>query len=376
MSPRSQSAAIDEDERFMAAALEFARRGWGRVAPNPAVGALLVKHGVVIGRGHTGLGGRPHAETEALRQAGADAAGATLYVTLEPCSHHGKTPPCAEAIIAAGVARVVSAMEDPDNRVAGHGHRMLIAAGIELRTGVLAEAARRSHLGHILRVTAGRPMVTSKLAETADGFAAARSPAERLAITGSAANNRVHIWRAQHDAIMVGIGTALADDPQLNVRFAGSDAYRPLRIVLDTNLALPLQSRLAATAKDHPTLVIAADDAPEAAAARLAAKGVDVMRVRRDASGHVDLAHVLRALGARDITRLFSEGGPRVAASLIAAGFADDVIVLTSAKPLAQAGVPALDAASRLLLADPLHYRQAAPVRLGEDLCRRYERLG
>jgi diaminohydroxyphosphoribosylaminopyrimidine deaminase / 5-amino-6-(5-phosphoribosylamino)uracil reductase len=373
--PETHTADIDEDARFMAAALGFARHGFGQVAPNPAVGALLVKNGVIVGRGHTRPGGRPHAESEALRQAGAAAAGATLYVTLEPCSHHGKTPPCAEAIIAAGVTRVVSALEDPDPRVAGRGHHKLVEAGIELRVGVLAEAARRTNLGHILRVTAGRPMVTLKLAETADGFAAAQPSAARLAITGSIANSRVQIWRAQHDAIMIGIGTALADDPQLTVRFAGGEAYRPLRIVLDSNLALPPTSHIAKTANEHPTLVVAAEDASADAASRLASAGVEILRLRRDASGHVDLAHVLAALGKRGITRLFSEGGPRVAKSLLAAAAADEVIILSSDKPLSQAGMPAFDRESRALLEDPARYRQADAVRYGEDLCRRYERI-
>jgi diaminohydroxyphosphoribosylaminopyrimidine deaminase/5-amino-6-(5-phosphoribosylamino)uracil reductase len=368
-------AELDEDARLMAAALNFARRGWGDVAPNPAVGALLVKDGVVIGRGHTRRGGRPHAETEALRQAGTAAAGATLYVTLEPCSHHGETPPCAEAIVAADVGRVVSALDDPDQRVAGRGHRLLREAGIEVRTGVLADAARRANLGHIRRVTAGRPMVTLKLAETADGFAAAPSPAPRLAITGSTANARVHMWRAQHDAIMIGIGTALSDDPMLSVRLPGAEARRPLRIVLDTRLALPPTSQLALTAKDFPTLVVAGEDVPDAAATRLSALGIEVMRVRRDGSGRVDLAVALTALSMRGLTRIFSEGGPRVAAGLITQGFADEVIVLRSEMKLASEGVPALNSVSRALLEDPLHYRRTGPTRLGDDLCQRYERV-
>jgi diaminohydroxyphosphoribosylaminopyrimidine deaminase/5-amino-6-(5-phosphoribosylamino)uracil reductase len=368
------SGALDEDTRIMAAALEFGRRGWGQVAPNPAVGALLVKDGIVVGRGHTKKGGRPHAETEALLRTGPTAAGATLYVTLEPCSHHGKTPPCAEAIITAGVIRVVSAIEDPDPRVAGRGHRLLRDAGIEVRTGILAEAARRANLGHILRVTAGRPMVTLKLAQTADGFAAAQDHAPRLAITGPAANSRVHLWRAQHDAIMVGIGTVLADDPLLNVRLTGVETRRPLRVVLDTKLALPPDSQLARTARDFPTLVIAGENTPEAAATRLGACGIEVTRVREDAAGRIDLAAALTALGARGLTRVFSEGGPRVAAGLIAGGFADEVVVLTSDKQLATPGVPALDAASRAALSDSRLYRETASTRLGLDLCQHYER--
>ena len=371
---REPQAGGDEDARFMAATLEFARRGWGQVAPNPAVGALIVKDGVIIGRGHTRRGGRPHAETEALREAGAAAAGATLYVTLEPCSHHGKTPPCAEAIVAAGIARVVSALEDPDPRVAGRGHAILRKAGIAVQTGVLAAEAHRGHLGHILRVTAGRPMVTLKLAETADGFAASVQPAPRLTITGELANAHVHLWRAQHDAIMVGIGTVLADDPLLTVRLPGMETSRPLRIVLDARLDLPATSRLAQTAADHPTLVLAGEAAPQAAAARLTACGIEVARLPCDAAGRIDLAAALRALGDRGLTRVFSEGGPRVAASLIACGFADRVIMLTGQRPIG-CGIPALDKASRDRVADASLYRPMSETRYGHDLCRVYERV-
>ncbi len=196
---------MTDDTRFMAAALNLARRGLGRVAPNPAVGALIVKDGAVIARGVTAPGGRPHAEVLALRDAGEAARGATLYVTLEPCSHHGRTPPCADAIIAAGIARVVSAVEDPDPRVAGQGHARLRAAGIKVEAGVLAEAAWRTNLGHILRVTEGRPMVTLKLVQTADGFAAGAPGTPRLLITGegrerpcadaAGAARRIDDWR-------------------------------------------------------------------------------------------------------------------------------------------------------------------------------------
>ena len=222
ISRRSPTGA--EDERFMAAALAFGRRNLGLCAPNPSVGALIVRDGVVVGRGVTSPGGRPHAERKALAEAGEGAAGATLYVTLEPCSHHGRTPPCAEAIVAAGVARVVSAIEDPDPRVAGRGHALLREAGVEVVVGIGAAQAHRDHLGHILRVTAGRPMVTLKLARTADGFAAGDEHDPRLAITGEAANLRVQVMRAMHDAIMVGVGTALGDDPLLTVRLPGAEA--------------------------------------------------------------------------------------------------------------------------------------------------------
>ena len=207
--PAPPLSGAAQDERWMAAALAFGRRDLGLSAPNPSVGALIVRDGVLIGRGVTSPGGRPHAEANAIDQAGRAAPGATLYVTLEPCFHEGRAPPCAPAIVAAGLARVVSAIEDPDPRVAGRGHRLLREAGVEVVVGPGARRARRDHLGHILRVTLGRPMVTLKLARTADGFAAGSEHDPRLAITGEAANLRVQVMRAMHDAIMIGAGTAL-----------------------------------------------------------------------------------------------------------------------------------------------------------------------
>ncbi len=212
------------DARFMALALALWRRGLGRTWPNPAVGAVIVKDGVIVGRGWTQPGGRPHAEVEALRRAADAARGATLYVTLEPCSHFGKSPPCADAAIAAGIARVVSAIEDPNPKVAGEGHARLRAAGIAVEIGIGAREAAHDHAGHIRRVRDGRPQVTLKLAISADGKvgAAGRRP---VAITGAEARDRVHLLRAQSDAIMVGIGTVLADDPMLTCRLPGMAAY-------------------------------------------------------------------------------------------------------------------------------------------------------
>ncbi len=365
--------AVD-DARYMAAALNLARRGLGRVAPNPAVGALIVREGVVVGRGFTGLGGRPHAETIALQEAGAAAAGATVYVTLEPCSHHGRTPPCADAIIAAGIARVISALEDPDPRVGGQGHARLRAAGIEVRTGVLAEAAARLNLGHILRVTQNRPMLSLKLAETADGYAAGPAAA-RLTITGEAANAHVHMLRAIHDAILVGSGTACADDPLLTVRLPGLEAVKPLRIVLDSTLALPADSRLAATAFGHPTLVLTTDIASPEAAAHLAAKGIEIVSIARDAGGHVDLAAALSYLAGRGLTRIFCEGGPHLGGALMRDGIADEITLLTSEAALGGPGLAALDPAGRALLSDPARYRRVEERMIGRDRLRRYERL-
>jgi diaminohydroxyphosphoribosylaminopyrimidine deaminase/5-amino-6-(5-phosphoribosylamino)uracil reductase len=361
---------MSDDEDFMAAALALGRRGLGRTAPNPAVGAIVVRDGIIVGRGFTHAGGRPHAEPLALAQAGEAARGATLYVSLEPCSHHGRTPPCAEAVIAAGIARVVSALEDPDARVGGRGHALLRAAGIEVVVGVGAEAARRANLGHILRVTENRPMVTLKLAETADGFAAGGEHDKRLAITGAPANARVHVMRAMHDAIMIGIGTARADDPLMTVRLPGMEDIKPLRVVLDYRLELSPRSRLASTAREYPTLVIAAEDAARDTEQALTAAGIEVARIPVHASARVELRAALAVLAERGITRVFSEGGPRVANELIGAGLADDVVIFTAPKPFGAKGVPALASAARRKLEQPVHYALAEDGFVGPDRLR------
>jgi diaminohydroxyphosphoribosylaminopyrimidine deaminase/5-amino-6-(5-phosphoribosylamino)uracil reductase len=366
----SESTAADpEDLRWMEAALNLGSRSLGRAAPNPAVGAILVKDGAVVGRGATAPGGRPHAERIAIAEAGEAARGATLYVTLEPCSHFGVSPPCVDAIIEARVGRVVSALEDPNPLVAGQGHARLRAAGIAVSVGAGATQARRDHLGHILRVTAGRPCVTLKLAETADGFASAGLNDSRLRITGPIADLRVQVMRSTHEAIMVGIGTALGDDPALSVRLPGLDR-KPLRVVLDTHLRLPERSRLAATAGELPTLIIAGEAAPEDAVRRLNDLGLAVERVSLDAEGHVDLHPALRALAARGITRVFSEGGPQVAGRLIALGLADEVALITAEKPLGRPGVPALDRQARAALVDGAHYRLDETLDYGPDTLR------
>jgi diaminohydroxyphosphoribosylaminopyrimidine deaminase / 5-amino-6-(5-phosphoribosylamino)uracil reductase len=359
----------------MAAALAFGRRNLGACAPNPSVGALIVRDGILVGRGVTSPGGRPHAERNAIDQAGPSAAGATLYVTLEPCFHQGRAPPCAQAIVAAGIARVVSAMEDPDERVAGRGHRLLREAGVEVLVGIGARQARRDHLGHILRVAQGRPMVTLKLARTADGYAAGGENDARLAITGQAANLRVQVLRSMHDAIMIGVGTALDDDPLLTVRLPGARAIKPLRVVLDARLRLSPRSRLGATAREFPTLAIATGAASPARARALEEAGVGVERVAGDDEGHVDLLSALRALARRGVARVLSEGGPAVGSALIARGLADEVILFTARKPLGRPGLPALDGAALSALEDGARYSEAEIGRFGGDEMRRFERL-
>ncbi|WP_434712691.1 bifunctional diaminohydroxyphosphoribosylaminopyrimidine deaminase/5-amino-6-(5-phosphoribosylamino)uracil reductase RibD [Rhizobium sp. YTUHZ045] len=248
-----------DDEGFMASAIRLSRRHLGRTATNPSVGCLIVRDGVVVGSAVTALGGRPHAEPQALAEAGELARGATAYVTLEPCSHHGKTPPCAEALIAYGVARVVISVTDPDPRVSGRGIAMLRQAGIEVDAGVLETEGRRSLAGYLTRQTKNRPYVTLKLAVSADGMIG-REGEGQVTITGPEARAEVQALRAESDAILVGIGTAIADDPLLTVRTPGLEAQSPIRIVLDPSLALPLTSKLVQTAREVPVIVVARED--------------------------------------------------------------------------------------------------------------------
>jgi diaminohydroxyphosphoribosylaminopyrimidine deaminase/5-amino-6-(5-phosphoribosylamino)uracil reductase len=367
------SSQADEDECWMNAALAFGRRGLGLTAPNPSVGALLVKDGVVVGRGVTQPGGRPHAERRALDEAGATARGATLYVTLEPCAHHGVTPPCAGAIVAAGISRVVSALYDPDPRVGESGHALMREAGIEVVVGPGAKTARRDNLGHILRVTKGRPMVTLKLARTADGFAAGDEHDGRLAITGEIANLRVQVMRSMHDAIMVGVGTAIVDDPLLTVRLPGLD-QKPLRVVLDSRLRLPETSRLCATAAQYPTWVLTTETAPAAREASLRARGVEIARLGADPEGHLDLGEAHYWLAQKGVTRVFSEGGPRVGSKLIELGLADEVVLLTATKPLGREGLPALSPAAYRVLEDPARYAETERASYPPDEMRCWER--
>ncbi|MBB4441291.1 MULTISPECIES: bifunctional diaminohydroxyphosphoribosylaminopyrimidine deaminase/5-amino-6-(5-phosphoribosylamino)uracil reductase RibD [Rhizobium] len=247
------------DERFMAAAIRLSRWHLGRTATNPSVGCLIVRDGVIVGRAVTALSGRPHAETQALAEAGVLARGATAYVTLEPCSHHGKTPPCSEALIAYGVARVVISVTDPDPRVSGRGIAMLREAGIEVDAGVLEAEGRHSLAAYLTRQTKNRPYVTLKLAVSADGMIGRKGEGQ-VAITGPEARAQVQALRAETDAILVGIGTAIADDPLLTVRTPGLESQSPIRIVLDPSLALPLTSKLVATAREVSVIVVASEE--------------------------------------------------------------------------------------------------------------------
>jgi len=329
------------DRRFMRLALALGYRNLGRTWPNPSVGAVVVADGRIVGQGVTEIGGRPHAEPQALAMAGEAARGATLYVTLEPCSHHGRTPPCTDAIVASGIARVVTALEDPDARVAGRGHALLREAGIAVDTGVLREVAARDHRGHVTRVTEGRPSLHLKLARTRDGFAAG-APDQRLRITGPIADGAVHLWRAHADAILVGIGTARADDPSLTVRLPGLSERSPLRIVLDSSLHLQPSSHLVRGARDIPTLVVTTRHAPAHPKRMLASFGVEVIAVAADAAGRVDLPAALEALAERGLTRLCCEGGPHLADALAHADLVDVCTLITGPTALGAGGLPAI----------------------------------
>ncbi|SCY90649.1 bifunctional diaminohydroxyphosphoribosylaminopyrimidine deaminase/5-amino-6-(5-phosphoribosylamino)uracil reductase RibD [Paracoccus tibetensis] len=331
----------ETDARHMAHALRLAARGLGNVWPNPAVGCVLVREGRVVGRGWTQPGGRPHAERMALDMAGAAARGATAYVTLEPCAHHGRTPPCAEALVAAGVGRVVSAMTDPDARVSGRGHAILRAAGIEVTEGVAEPAARALQAGFLSRVLRGRPLVTLKLATSFDGRIAMPDGESRW-ITGPAARAHVHLLRARHDAVMVGGGTARADLPQMNVRGIRTPR-QPVRVVLSRQ-SLPA---LAPEGPDHGPLWQVAGPLPE----------------------------VLAQLGQRGITRLFCEGGGAVAAGLLRANLVDELVGYTAGVVLGCEARPATGRLDWPDLATATRFRLVETRALGGDVIHRWRRI-
>jgi diaminohydroxyphosphoribosylaminopyrimidine deaminase/5-amino-6-(5-phosphoribosylamino)uracil reductase len=331
---------------------------------------VLVRAGRVIARGWTQAGGRPHAETEALARAGADARGATAYVSLEPCAHFGQTPPCAQALIAAGIARVVAAVADPDPRVAGGGLAALRAAGIDVTCGVAAEAAAALNAGFFLRVQEGRPLVTLKLATTLDG-AIATASGESQWITGPLARARGHLLRAEHDAVLVGIGTALADDPELTCRLPGMAARQPVRVVADTALRLSPESRLVRGARDHPTWVLAGTAADPARARALEEQGVEVLPVAAE-DGRLDLAAALRALAERGITRLLVEGGGALAAGLIGRGLVDRLAWFRAACVFGGDSLAAIGPFGVAKLADAPRFRRESVLSLGEDVLETY----
>jgi diaminohydroxyphosphoribosylaminopyrimidine deaminase/5-amino-6-(5-phosphoribosylamino)uracil reductase len=363
-------AAIDA--HHMAAALSLARRGLGRVWPNPAVGCVIVKDGIVVGRGWTQPGGRPHAESEALAMAREAARGATAYVTLEPCAHHGQTPPCAQALASAGLARVVVATGDPDPRVDGGGIEALRAAGIAVETGLLEVEAQAVNAGFLSRIERGRPFVQLKVASTLDGRIATHSGASHW-ITSQAARAWGHRLRATADAVMIGSGTALADDPVLTCRLPGMEDRSPVRVVMDRRLRLPLTAKLVQTAAVHRTILITGD---RAAAERLSAfemAGIEVLALP-DGEAGVAPDTALEALAGLGLTRVLVEGGSHLAAALVRADLVDEIRWFRAPSLIGGDGLAALTAFGIDTPDAARRYTRVAAAPVGDDLAEVYIR--
>lgn len=357
---------------FMHTAISLGNRQLGRVAPNPAVGCVLVKDGVVVGRGATQPGGRPHAETQAIAMAGDAAKGATAYVSLEPCAHHGNTAPCAAALIQAGIRTVVAAMEDPDPRVAGKGFAMLGAAGVEVITGVLASEAAWAHEGFIRRIREARPLFTLKMGTTLDGRIATQQ-GESQWITGETARAYAHQLRSSHDAIMVGIGTALADDPQLTCRLPGLEHTSPIRIVVDSKLRLSPSSKLVTTARQTPTWLLVGEGASNH---RLYSEaGVTIIPTPCDRFGHISIPHAAHHLAEQGLTRVLVEGGAQLATAMLEADVIDRLEWVSAALLLGHSGLPAVRELAGITLNQAPRFHPIASRSLGEDRLVTYRRL-
>ena len=359
------------DTRFMRIALGLGRRAQGRAAPNPAVGCVIVRDGRIVGRGWTADGGRPHAETEALAQAGDAARGADVYVTLEPCAHHGQTPPCAEALVSAGVRRVVVAVMDSDARVNGQGIAILRAAGIAVETGLCADEAQRDLAGFFLKTELGRPEVTLKLASSFDGRIATGSGQSQW-ITGPDARRYVHAMRARHDAVMVGGGTARHDDPSLTVRGLGV-TRQPARVVVSRRLDLPLLGQLARTARETPVILCHGKDADPMLCQTWRDLGATLLPCA-NAGGQLDARDVLQQLGAHGLTRVFCEGGSALAASLIEADLADRLVGFTAGMAIGAEGLPGIGALGLANLSEAARFRLTAVRQVGADVMHEWER--
>ncbi len=369
--PRADAATSPSDQPFdlrsMRAALALARRGLGTVWPNPAVGCVIVDRGRVVGRGWTQPGGRPHGETEALGRAGEAARGATAYVSLEPCCHWGRTPPCTDALIAAGIRRVVVALEDPDPRVAGAGVRQLHAAGLEVETGLCEAEAAEINAGFFCRLRNRRPLVTLKLATSLDGRIATGS-GESQWITGPPARDRAHALRAAHDAIMVGTGTVLADVPQLTCRLPGLAHRSPVRVVVDRHLRIPPTTRLISDARAVPVWVMTLPSAdPERRQAFLGA-GATVIDIDPSPDGNGSLAAALAALGERGITRLLVEGGGHLAAAFARAGLIDRLVWVHAPMLIGGDGIPAIAEVGLEVLSKAPSFTRLSTETVGDDV--------
>lgn len=350
----------------MMSALGLARRGLGNVWPNPAVGCVLVKDGNIVGRGWTQPTGRPHAETEALNRAGEKAQGATAYVTLEPCNHHGQTPPCTEALIGAGVKKVFVATQDPDPRVSGQGLDRLQDAEIEIDTGICKKEADRVNAGFLSRIGLGRPFITLKTATTLDGRIALAS-GESQWITGESARRAAHGLRATHDAIMIGSGTSLKDNPNLCCRLPGVANDRRPRIVLDGRLRTPENSELVQSAHESPVWIIVAKDHAGDRIESYREKNVTIIEAPVGADGHPDLDWSIRELGARGLTRILVEGGGQLAASLLRGNFVDQLAWFRASSIIGQTGISAIGEIGLENLMEMPKFRRLSSTDVGDD---------
>lgn len=360
-----------QDKRYMALALSLGRRGQGTVWPNPAVGCVIVRDGRVVGRGWTQPGGRPHAEAVALAQAGGAARGADVYVSLEPCAHTGQTPACAQALIEAGVARVICAIEDVDTRVAGRGFAMLRSAGIEVTTDVFADLAAADHAGFFMKTELGRPFVTLKLANSFDGRIATAT-GESKWITGPAARRVVHAMRARHDAVLIGAGTARSDDPALTVRDLGA-VHQPVRVVVSRRLDLPLMGQLARSAKDVPLWLCHGSDADPNLVSAWRGLGAVLLPCAVRGS-QLDPADVLRQLASAGLTRVFCEGGSALAASLLSADLVDELVGFEAGLVIGAEGLPAIGAMGISALSDAPQFSLIGTQAVGGDVMHRWAR--
>ena len=357
---------MNTDQRYMALALSLGARGLGRTWPNPAVGCIVVKDDRIVGRGWTQPGGRPHAETEAIRQAGTKTHGATVYVTLEPCAHTGKTPPCADALIAAGVSRVVVAFSDPDPRVSGKGISMLEAAGIEVSVGLLKIEAIAANAGFLSCMVLDRPWVTLKLAASFDGRIAT-STGDSQWITGPQARRAVHALRATHDAVMVGGGTARADDPSLTVRGLGVD-HQPVRVVVSRGASILPQGNLMTTANEVPVWLIHGPSALKNDLTNATHQGVKLLEATEVSDGRLDMASVMGQLRRAGITRVFCEGGGQLAASLLKADLVDEIIGFTAGLVIGADGIACVAGINAQHLEDAPRFDLHECRPIGEDV--------
>jgi len=360
--------AQDQDERFMAAALSYGRQNLGQTFPNPSVGALVVSGGAeprIIARGVTAKGGRPHAEAEALAKAGTAAKDATIYVTLEPCVPHGRGEPCTDIIRRSGISRAVIALADPNPATSGRGIARLKEAGVAVTVGPGAAEAARAHAGHIRRMKDGRPQVILKIAVSADGKTGLkdRKPAE---ISCEISRAEAHMLRATSDAVMVASGTVLADDPMLNCRLPGMADRSPIRVALDGNLRIPLDTKLVKTAREIPFWIITRPDAPLEKQRELEEAGVEVMRVSTSGA-RIDLSEALHLLATRNITRLLVEGGPIISAELLRENLIDEAMIVQSPKKLGPDAIPALEGMQLSALLDNPRFEVIERRVLGSD---------